>query len=387
MRCWRAAVSSASSESIPSSSNRRRARLGPRPGRRVISSRPAGNFSRSADRLRDVAVLEQRRELRLERRADPRQLGGATGAHERRDRGRGVADRLGRVAVGDDAVDDRAVELVEVAELVERRGDLAVRRVGHRVHKRRCAAMRRSVIVERCRPTTSRSSAAWTPRARRSRAGTRAPGPVLRAGRSEASRSPSLLLLAVWLVATRRAGDPTPLAVVGLTTPPDLEDVAPRPDAQRARARAARVRLRRRLHRRQLAAARGGATARHLAARPRRSPARSRSRSSRPRRCSRSRRRRTCSATSPRRCGQLGTSPGALLLGLLPHALLELWALFLPLAAWLIASRRRRLARAARRDRRHRRDRDPGARVSSLVEVYVVTAPRRGAHGLLYFVK
>jgi hypothetical protein len=38
---------------------------------------------------------------------------------------------------------------------------------------------------------------------------------------------------------------------------------------------------------------------------------------------------------------QLGVSPGLLLIGLLPHALPELVALFLPLAAWMIASRRR----------------------------------------------
>jgi hypothetical protein len=37
---------------------------------------------------------------------------------------------------------------------------------------------------------------------------------------------------------------------------------------------------------------------------------------------------------------QLGTTPGVLLLGLVPHALPELVALFLPLAAWTIASRR-----------------------------------------------
>jgi hypothetical protein len=37
---------------------------------------------------------------------------------------------------------------------------------------------------------------------------------------------------------------------------------------------------------------------------------------------------------------QLGLSPGLLVLGLLPHALPELTALFLPLAAWLIASRK-----------------------------------------------
>ena len=39
---------------------------------------------------------------------------------------------------------------------------------------------------------------------------------------------------------------------------------------------------------------------------------------------------------------QLGISPLLLLLGLLPHALPELFALFLPLAAWTIASRRGR---------------------------------------------
>jgi hypothetical protein len=38
---------------------------------------------------------------------------------------------------------------------------------------------------------------------------------------------------------------------------------------------------------------------------------------------------------------QFGMSPALLLLGLLPHALPELFALFLPLAAWLIASRRK----------------------------------------------
>jgi hypothetical protein len=36
---------------------------------------------------------------------------------------------------------------------------------------------------------------------------------------------------------------------------------------------------------------------------------------------------------------QLGTSPGALLLALTPHAIPELVALFLPLAAWLVAAR------------------------------------------------
>jgi hypothetical protein len=38
--------------------------------------------------------------------------------------------------------------------------------------------------------------------------------------------------------------------------------------------------------------------------------------------------------------GQIGTTPGKLVLARLPHALPELFALFLPLAAWMIASRR-----------------------------------------------
>jgi uncharacterized membrane protein SpoIIM required for sporulation len=38
--------------------------------------------------------------------------------------------------------------------------------------------------------------------------------------------------------------------------------------------------------------------------------------------------------------GQLGIGPGELILGLLPHAVPELTALFLPLGAWLVASRR-----------------------------------------------
>jgi hypothetical protein len=38
--------------------------------------------------------------------------------------------------------------------------------------------------------------------------------------------------------------------------------------------------------------------------------------------------------------GQLGVAPAVLMIGLLPHALPELTALFLPLAAWTIASRR-----------------------------------------------
>ena len=38
--------------------------------------------------------------------------------------------------------------------------------------------------------------------------------------------------------------------------------------------------------------------------------------------------------------GNLSVSPGLILIGVLPHAVLELTALFLPLAAWILASRR-----------------------------------------------
>ena len=44
--------------------------------------------------------------------------------------------------------------------------------------------------------------------------------------------------------------------------------------------------------------------------------------------------------TGAQLAGQLGISPGVLVLTILPHAVPELVALFLPLAAWVIASRR-----------------------------------------------
>ena len=56
---------------------------------------------------------------------------------------------------------------------------------------------------------------------------------------------------------------------------------------------------------------------------------------------------------------ELGVSPLLLMLGLLPHALPELFALFLPLAAWTLASRARPLGGAARRHLRDHRDRRP----------------------------
>jgi hypothetical protein len=166
------------------------------------------------------------------------------------------------------------------------------------------------------------------------------PGPVLRRW-SLASLAIALgLLSAVWIVATVSVPDLTPLYVIGLTRPPDLGDVA------HVLLRNAAVLA---LHAfacvagyiagsslpREAARRRGAWRAIHDAAGP------------------------LAIAfvtvatlfslvtqayvlgnTAATVSNQLGTTPAALLAALLPHALLELWALFLPLAAWLIASRR-----------------------------------------------
>ncbi len=80
---------------------------------------------------RDVAGLVEREDLLLEDLADPVELGDAAVARQLHHRHGRLADGLGRRAVGDHAVGDGAVELVEVAELVERGGDLGVGQVGH----------------------------------------------------------------------------------------------------------------------------------------------------------------------------------------------------------------------------------------------------------------
>ena len=110
---------------------------------------------------------------------------------------------------------------------------------------------------------------------------------------------------------------------------------------QRARARPARAGLRGRLHGPLLAARGGRGLHRPVAADPRARRARWRSASWSRRRCSRSRPRHTRSATRPPTSLRGSDCHRSLLLaGLLPHALLELTALFLPLAAWTLAARR-----------------------------------------------
>ena len=90
----------------------------------MIATRPAGNFARSFSAAGIVPVSHERHDLLLERAADPLELGRAALARERRDRHGRFAHGFRRAAVGEHAVDDRAVELVQVAELLERLGDL-----------------------------------------------------------------------------------------------------------------------------------------------------------------------------------------------------------------------------------------------------------------------
>lgn len=166
------------------------------------------------------------------------------------------------------------------------------------------------------------------------------PGPVLWAWSLASAAVAVGLLLTVWLVARAAPADPTALSIVGVTAPPSLADVE------------------RILHRNSLVLALHGfaCIAGYIAG------------SSLPREAARRNGiwRRVHDIAGPLAiafvtaatlfslttqayvlgsgaatiAGELGVGPGRLLLALLPHALLELWALFLPLAAWLLASRR-----------------------------------------------
>jgi hypothetical protein len=167
------------------------------------------------------------------------------------------------------------------------------------------------------------------------------PAPVLWAWSLGSLAISVLLLLAVYLVALAAPADPTPMAVIGITAPPSLDDVG------RILQRNALV----------LALHAFACVAGYIAG------------SSLPREAARRRgvwrlihdaagplaiafvtaatlfslttQAYVIGSTASTVSAELGIAPGRLLVALLPHALLELWALFLPLAAWLIASRRR----------------------------------------------
>jgi hypothetical protein len=93
--------------------------LRPEPGQPRHVDQPGRELRAQLLERGDRAGVEERHELLLERLADAGQRRHTALPGEPRDRHRRVADGLRRVAVGDDAVDDRAVELVEIAELVE----------------------------------------------------------------------------------------------------------------------------------------------------------------------------------------------------------------------------------------------------------------------------
>ena len=81
---------------------------------------------------RHRAGLAQLGDLRRDRVADVVELGQAALLGQRPDRLGGLAEALRRPAVGEHAVDDGAVQLVEVAEQVEQVGDLGVAQGSHR---------------------------------------------------------------------------------------------------------------------------------------------------------------------------------------------------------------------------------------------------------------
>ncbi len=179
------------------------------------------------------------------------------------------------------------------------------------------------------------------------------------------------LLIAVWVVATVSVPDPTPLFVLGVTAPPDLGDVAHVLQRNAAvlalhafacvagyiagsslpREAARRHGVWRKIHDAAGPLAIAFVTAATL--------------------FSLFTQAYVLGNTASTVSAQLDTSPAALLAALLPHALLELWALFLPLAAWLIASRRGRWDELLAATVVTVSIAVPALIVSSLIEVYV----------------
>ena len=168
-----------------------------------------------------------------------------------------------------------------------------------------------------------------------------APGPVLGPWFAGGLAVAAGLLAAVWVVSLLSTPDATPFFVPGVSAPVDSRRLRSHPRQQPAGPGAACHRLRGGVHRRQLAAARRPGDDRRSA------------------------------ASIHEKAGplaiawvvlvttfslfaqafalgfdgatlsaQLDISPALLIVTVLPHALLELTAIFLPLAAWLIASRR-----------------------------------------------
>lgn len=168
------------------------------------------------------------------------------------------------------------------------------------------------------------------------------PGPVLRGWSLASLAVAALLLLAVWSVALLAPADPTPLAVIGITAPPSLGDVG------HILARNALVLA---LHAFACVAGYIAGSSLPLEAQRRHGAWRRVHDAAGPLAIafvtaatifSLMTQAYVIGSTASTVSAELGVAPGRLLLALLPHALPELWALFLPLAAWLVASRRGR---------------------------------------------
>ena len=122
-----AAAFRSSIEAISSSSKSRRAVFGPTPGTRVTSIRVGGNFAFSFTAAGISPVSSSASIFSASVLPTPGTSVALPWRGELGDRDGALADRLGGGAVGEDAVFDRAVELVENPQLFQRGGDLGVR--------------------------------------------------------------------------------------------------------------------------------------------------------------------------------------------------------------------------------------------------------------------
>ena len=95
----------------------RRAVFAPSPGTLVTSISEGGNFAFSFAAAGISPVSSSATIFSCERLADPGQLGRPAGARQLLDRDRALADHPRRLAVGEHAVADRAVELVQGRQL------------------------------------------------------------------------------------------------------------------------------------------------------------------------------------------------------------------------------------------------------------------------------
>ena len=173
---------------------------------------------------------------------------------------------------------------------------------------------------------------------------------------------------------------PHPAVLRRARVPGDARRLRLRAVPQLARARPARARVRRRASSPGRRCRRSRRATPASGARSTRAPSRSRSASSSPRPLFSLRPRPTCSAAPPPRSPTSSASRRRCCCSALSlHALPELIALFLPLAAWTIASRRRRVGGAARGDLRDRRHRGPPILVAAAAVEVVGQPPARVA--------